>query len=76
MANTRKMVTFCNNFHDTEITVRVDMIDEHHGWVRHRTGRRILRTLCGIDGCMCGGVTGGDGYLDGGWHGNDYDVCL
>lgn len=47
------LVTLKNDFHNTETTIRV--ID---GRVSHRAGRNAWKNLCGVDGCICGGILG------------------
>lgn len=47
-------VTLMNDFHDTSVTVQVSA----DGVLSAGQTRRVYRQLCGIEGCLCGGVRG------------------
>ena len=47
------LITLTNNFHNTETVIRV--LD---GRVSHRAGQRAWKNLCGVKGCICGGILG------------------
>ena len=52
------MITIRNSFHNTEVQVRSTSLSG-------RTARQVRNTLCGVDGCCCGGTLGergGDMY--------------
>lgn len=48
------LITLTNDFHNTSRTVRVPA----DGYISAATARRIRNDLCGISGCICGGVLG------------------
>lgn len=47
------LINLTNNFHNTETMIRVAA-----GKVSHRAGLRAWRNLCGVKGCICGGILG------------------
>ncbi len=49
MASKGETVTLTNSFHGSAVRVRT-------GALSASTIRRVRRTLCGIDGCLCGGT--------------------
>jgi hypothetical protein len=58
------IITITNDFHNSEARCR----PTDSGWLTHRQVRRIRRTLCGIDGCTCGGTLSERGR-------QEYEVC-
>lgn len=55
-----RTITLKNDFHNTEYKLRLN--DENTASVRQMS--RALRNLCGIDGCLCGGIRGKQDYTD------------
>ena len=53
------LITLINDFHSTAANVRTA-----DGWLSKGQVKRIRRTLCGIDGCTCGGELGERGAQD------------
>lgn len=55
-------IKLTNNFHGTEATIIVK-----DGRVSTRSGMRAWNTLCGVQGCICGGQLGQRGrqYFNG-----------
>jgi len=47
------LITLTNSFHNTETVVRVT-----DGHVSHRAGQNAWKNLCGVTGCICGGILG------------------
>lgn len=57
------MITLTNNFHDTEITLRLPELDFGQSQeISEHTYKRIHRELCGSDTCTCGGARGDQTY--------------
>lgn len=55
----RKMITIKNNYHNTEIKIRLPL----DGVLSLRQTRKVKKALCGKDDCFCGIVCGPqDGY--------------
>ena len=57
-------ITLTNDFHNTEAVVRSSPSQHGVGSLTADQLRRAVRKLCGISDCMCGGVRGGDYYVD------------
>ena len=51
-----KTVTITNDYHNSRANVRVNASGET--MLTRSTVLRVRRKLCGISGCMCGGVLG------------------
>ena len=47
------LITLKNDYHNTETVIRVT-----NGRVSNRAGRNAWKNLCGVDGCICGGILG------------------
>ena len=56
-------VTIRNDFHNTECTIRIKWGES---FLTDSQVRRVRRTLCGIDDCLCGGVLSERGPQE--WH--------
>lgn len=54
-------ITIQNDFHHTEATVYLECLPAE---LTERHVRRIRRTLCGIEGCTCGGALSERGPQD------------
>jgi hypothetical protein len=53
-------ITLRNDFHDSQATVRVG----EDGYLSPSQIRRVRKSLCGIEGCCCGGMLGERGQQD------------
>ena len=51
--------TLYNDFHNTEVRVRVP----EDGKLSARQGQRLRRVLCGHDECLCGKIRGPQEYM-------------
>lgn len=68
------MIHLVNNFHGTRAAVRPIEEDGRY-YISIATYRRVQRKLCGIKGCLCGGVRGGRytlRHVPGYWAGTGY----
>ena len=56
-------IKLINEFHGTEAVM---IAREENGlhYVRYNAYKRAIRKLCGIRGCQCGGIRGGDYRLE------------
>lgn len=65
MKRTRKAIVLVNDFHGTRTTVRVLVDRSLNGQylIQPHQAYRALRMLCGITGCTCGGVRGGEWHM-------------
>ena len=57
-----RTVTLINDFHNSEVRVRPS--GPHGDVLSARQVTRVRRELCGIEGCCCGGVRGGEHALE------------
>ena len=56
-------ITLTNSFHGTAAAVIAKKENGLH-YVSYAAYRRAIRKLCGIKGCCCGGIRGGDYLLE------------
>lgn len=60
---TTRTVTLSNDFHGTEVTLRLRARDDGRYSVTRSQARRAWRELCGHDGCTCGDTFGARGGI-------------
>ena len=56
-------IKLINEFHGTAATMHAKEEDGRH-YVRCRAYKMAINKLCGIKGCQCGGIRGGDYRLE------------
>lgn len=49
------LITLTNDFHNTEVRMRVDRLPAA---LSERQTRRVISTLCGVSDCSCGVIRG------------------
>lgn len=56
-------IKLVNKFHGTAAAVIAKRENGLH-YVSYSAYKRALRKLCGVEGCQCGGIRGGDWQLE------------
>lgn len=49
----RKTITLENNFHNTEVTLRAEVLKDGTLYLSPRQVRKAQNSLCGSDSCCC-----------------------
>ena len=62
--------TLTNDFHNSQVTVRIP----EDGVLSAATTKRVYRELCGSSDCECGGIRGKQELLPDGWCVDSYSV--
>ena len=56
-------IKLINEFHQAEVVVIAKRENDLH-YVSYAAYKRAINKLCGIKGCQCGGIRGGDYQLE------------